>query len=132
MIFLDRFKFVDDGTFGMLTDEGGNQLCFTCELPWDDNKPDMSCIPNGTYECETYSSVKFPDVWKLMNVPGRDNILIHNGNNEDDTHGCIIVGDRMGHLNGKDAVLNSISTLVKLKSILPYSFELTVTGDNHA
>lgn len=127
-VILDRFKSDEQGTFGMMTLDG-EQLCFTCELPWLDNEPDKSCIPPGEYICVNYHSLHFPDVWQLSNVPGRKNILIHNGNSEADTHGCILVGDSMGKLNGVSAVLNSVKTLHSLKSKLPSTFTLTITGD---
>jgi len=61
-------------------------------------------IPEGTYDItlrtfgghhERYK-VKFPDVHRgmlwLKNVPGFQDILIHIGNKDDDSSGCILVG----------------------------------------
>lgn len=68
-------------------------------------------IPAGAYKVtlrefgghhEKYK-VKFPDFHKgmlwLQNVPGFHDILIHIGNTDDDSSGCILVGK--GYLNGK-------------------------------
>lgn len=43
----------------------------------------------------------------ITNVPKFDYILIHWGNTDDDTDGCLIIGDKMGTVNGKGAVINS-------------------------
>src|ERR1700735_2942043 len=100
---LTRINSDANGTFGQLSDSNGKVLCFTCELPWDNNTPDKSCIPLGTYNCINYSSVSHPNVWQITNVAGRSGILIHNGNTENDSLGCIIVGDVMGEVNGLPA-----------------------------
>ena len=40
-------------------------------------------------------------------------ILIHTGNTVDDTEGCLIIGDKIGVLNQKDAVLHSKATYLR-------------------
>lgn len=51
---------------------------------------------------------------KILNIPGFDGVLIHPGNNADDTSGCILVG-----LNKiKGGLINSQETWKKLMSIL--------------
>lgn len=126
MITLQRSSYGPNGTFGKLIGENSNFLCYTLERPWDDNEPMKSCIPAGIYNCISYSSAKFPDVWQVCNVPGRSNILIHNGNTDKDTEGCILVGDHMGILDNLPAVFNSVQTLKMLKSELPDIFELQI------
>jgi Family of unknown function (DUF5675) len=124
-VILDRFKSDQNGTFGTLS-LNGIQIAYTCELPWKNNQPNISCIPAGTYNCINYSSPKFPDVWQICNVPDRGSILIHNGNEIDDLHGCICVGDSLGTVNDLPAVLNSVKTLTALKSQLPDIFTLVI------
>lgn len=128
MMYLDRFKSDDDGTFGALMDGKGKQLCFTCELPWKDNHAEISCIPTGLYWVEAFDSPKHGGVWKIMNVPGRSNIEIHGGNTIQDLLGCICVGNAMGKINGLPAVLNSQNTLAMLRTLIPDYFQLTITG----
>ena len=51
---------------------------------------------------------------KILNIPGFDGVLIHPGNNADDTSGCILVGQNK--IKGK--VVNSVSTFDKLMNEL--------------
>lgn len=113
----------DEGTPGVLSIEGSAFSCATLELPWRDNEPDKSRIPAGTYQASLVSTVNpalMPKVYALENVPGRSNVLIHNGNFAGDTamgfksdvEGCTLLGSMIGTLdNGNGsaqlAVLNS-------------------------
>lgn len=70
---------------------------YTLENDWLLNKPNVSCIPTGTYEVKPHgwqpdSPVKYKSVWQLQKVIGRSAILIHAGNTKKDTQGCILVG----------------------------------------
>ena len=65
-------------------------LCFTLEPPFEREHP---AIPNGEYDLEwSYSRSLKRKTPRLLNVPGREGILIHAGNVIDDTQGCILVG----------------------------------------
>jgi len=113
------------GTFGVLTLDNLVQ-CVTCEDEWKGNQNNISCIPEGTYKVVPHTGTKYKGVWRLEGVPGRSAILIHNGNTEDNTEGCILVGSRFGMLNGKHAVLESGATLSMLKLRLPKEFTITI------
>lgn len=126
-IQLIRVATSDQGTFGVLIKDN-IPLCLICERPWLENQSDISCIPNGIYQVEAYSSPKFPKAWEIQDVPDRSDILIHNGNTEDQTHGCLIVGNQFGEVNNLPAVLNSNVTLYALKRILPDNFTLEITS----
>lgn len=104
----------------------GKEICKTLENGWKDNKPKISCIPTGTYNCTRDYTGKF-QYWKINNVPNRSNIEIHNGNTHNHTLGCLIIGSSWGRLNDKPAVLGSLTTLNKLKQILPDEFELEIS-----
>lgn len=123
---LTRLPSSDDGTFGQITDDTGDILCKTVELPWRDNETDKSCIPVGSYICDLYHSPRHGQVWMLRNVPGRTNCEIHAANTILDLEGCIGVGDSFGQVAGLPAVLNSKATLANLRAILPRSFLLTI------
>lgn len=115
----------EHGTFGVLSMEG-KPLCVTLELPWKQNKPKVSCIPEGIYHCVPHSGQRFSNVWRLLDVPGRDSILIHAGNTVDDIQGCILVGMSFGEIKGKPAVLQSQDALDMLRRKLPKEFTLQV------
>jgi hypothetical protein len=80
-----------------------------------------TCIPYGTYPLDTRNSPHFSrtynhDMIWVKNVPGFEFILIHWGNTISDTEGCLIIGDKIGIVNQKDAVLNSRATYLKFYS----------------
>lgn len=104
------------GTFGVLIDENNIPFVVTLERPWIDNKKGESCIPAGTYKCIRcrkspdygyQDSPKFGDVFQVYNVPGREKILIHRGNIEDDTHGCILIGEMFDPVSKKPGIASS-------------------------
>jgi hypothetical protein len=115
----------DHGTFGVLTVDNFVQ-CVTIEDEWLGNSSGISCIPEGTYKVVPHNGTKYQGVWRLENVPGRSAILIHAGNTEDDTRGCILVGTRFGMLKGKHAILESGVALSMLKLRLPKEFTITI------
>lgn len=123
-LILQRVSSGQAGTFGVILQEE-IPLCTTCEDPWNSNKPNISCIPAGTYSCVKHTGRKFSNVWVLLDVPGRSGILIHNGNNIDHTEGCILVGQGF-NLFGRPGVINSVDTLNRLRQKLPDEFELTI------
>ena len=120
---LTRTEQGDDGIFGNLAGPDGSVLCVTCEPP---NSGPHPCIPEGTYVVIPHDSPAHPQTWEITDVPNRTAILIHDGNTEHDTLGCICVGDRMGWINGLRAVLDSKITLKTLRAELPSSFTLTI------
>lgn len=73
-------------------------------------------IPTGLYLCHKRPTEKFkykyeglPEniVWEVLEVPKREGILFHWGNNIKDTTGCILTGDAVGELLGWRSVINS-------------------------
>lgn len=89
-MILERFYHGGDCTIGRLL-FGGDQV-FTMERGWLCNVPFQSCIPDGTYKLNAYSSPKYPDVWQIADVPGRTHILIHTANYAKQLAGCIAPG----------------------------------------
>jgi hypothetical protein len=118
---LHRIKQDQFGTHGQLY-LGDTFLCYTEELPWDDNEPDHSCIPAGTYNCTPHNSYDHPGTWQVNNVPNRTNVLIHTGNTEADTLGCILVG----MILSTQGVYNSVAALAHLHETLPDTFTLII------
>jgi hypothetical protein len=109
-----------------------DQPLFTLEPPWLENKKMVSCIPAGIYVCEFVSvsaSGKFQDVWWVKNVPDRDEIMIHSGNYERNTEGCILIG--MGWNSHDVKLIDSKIALNRLNDITKkQTFELEIRWDN--
>lgn len=128
---LKRKKYSTTSTLGILYDAYDKEICRTLENPWRNNLPSISSIPEGIYTCKKFSGNKYKDVWELQGVPGRSAILIHNGNIERHTRGCILVGQKWGFLGEDEAVLASMDTLARLREILPDEFELEIVRSDY-
>lgn len=113
-MILWRDGYTEMGTFGRLILPSGREL-YTVERPWLSNRQSVSCIPEGVYTLGSrFSNVvkrtsggKYSQGWEVQSVPGRSYIMLHPGNTMDDLEGCIAVGDSLGYVKGKWAVLNS-------------------------
>jgi len=127
-VSLYRYAFSNQGTKGIVI-TGFEDLDYFCilELPWRNNEPNYSCIPEGEYLCNFRVSKKFGKHYILQDVKGRSWILTHSGNLAGDikrgwkTHsqGCLLPGSRFGKIKldeykYQNAVLNSRPTLRKL------------------
>lgn len=68
----------------------GTELCKTIELPWRQNAPRISCIPEGIYRVRKRYSLRFHWHFELVGVPGRSAILLHPANDAArELKGCI-------------------------------------------
>ena len=129
VVRIDRGPSTDSGTFGRLTIDGSGFSCFTLELPWKNNQSNVSCIPEGTYECEYTMSPRFGrKFYRLNRVPNRAGILFHAGNwagdkskgLRTDVEGCILLGNGKGKLSGQDALTASRAALKAFETALDY------------
>lgn len=127
-MILKRTHILPSCTLGDFQQDDGTHVCYTIELPWLGNHPMTSCIPLGSYSCNTYFSPRHGfNVWRLAGVPDRTEIEIHPANVSAELLGCIGVGDLIGTLDDTMAVLNSQNTFKMLQSTLPDSFNLTIS-----
>lgn len=90
---------------------------FTLENPKRETSKDDR-IPAGTYQCVPYSGTKYKNVYWVKDVPNRSAILIHWGNTQADTEGCILLGGRVGELNGQPAVLESKKAFQRFRELI--------------
>ena len=104
-----RFSSGKDSTSGALFSvvEGVKTfLCYTLEDEYRDNKVySETRIPAGIYEIRFRTvggfhakySKRFQDIHKgmlhIVDVPGFDYVLVHCGNTDEHTAGCLLVGD---------------------------------------
>ncbi len=114
-----RFHTQADSTTGLLFLD--NQfICYTLEDQYQSEKvAGETCIPRGTYrvylrtEGRSHSRYgqRFPQFHKGMlhirNVPGFKWILLHIGNTDEDTAGCILVGKGVKSETEQSRLINS-------------------------
>lgn len=96
-----RFENTDKGTVSAnlinTGDNTFNQFGYNIELPYLDNRRNVSCIPAGIY---AFSKIVRPDgseAIEIMNVPNRTYILMHSGNFMKHTEGCILPNISYGY-----------------------------------
>lgn len=113
-----RYHDTGDETFGLLYINGRFE-CYTLE---DERRTEKvfgeTRIPEGSYEIvfrttgghHARYSQKFPDIHHgmlhVIDVPNFTYILIHIGNTDDDTAGCLLVGTAPG-TDGKSIVAST-------------------------
>lgn len=111
---LRRTEYKDKYTMGELS-LNGIYFCDTIEdkyrdLSVEDKVYCETAIPFGSYKVVITMSPKFKRLMpRLLNVPHFEGILIHSGNTEKSSCGCIIVGKKSGKM-----VINSKDTFNKL------------------
>lgn len=113
----------------------GEKLVYKCkciELPDLGNQHNVSCIPEGAYDVIKENNTERGNYFRVLNVTGRDGILIHKGNyaagKHVDTEGCILPGAYFTDINndGYLDVAESGNTMNKLYEILPSKFRLYI------
>lgn len=136
-VVITRQASTDAGTFGMLVAKRGllTFSCYTGELPWRDNKNNISCIPAGVYQVTRHESRKFGKVYLINNVPKRAGILMHAANyfgNRDlglrtDVEGCIGLGMGIAMLDGQQALTHSRHAISAFEFFLSFgNFDLEI------
>lgn len=124
---LTRLDANDNGTFGRIEVLG--KVFFTCERPWKNNEPGVSCIPTGRYDVVWSYSPRFRrETYLVRDVAGRSGIRIHPANLPLQLLGCIALGEQLGQLDGEKAVLRSQSAVRNFEQLLehkPFTLEIT-------
>tara|TARA_R100001594_G_C4034331_1_gene261923 strand:- start:1246 stop:1752 length:507 start_codon:yes stop_codon:yes gene_type:complete len=109
-----RTQFGKDATNGLLFIDGVFE-CYTLEDEYRDVKVmHETCIPEGTYNIELRNAggfnsrytKKYPDMHRgmlhIQDVPGFEWILIHQGNFDTNTSGCLLLGNSQQDLDVSD------------------------------
>lgn len=123
------------GTNGNLWN-GDKLICHSIELPWKDNKRNISCIPEGRYLIIPRVTEERSLHFMLADVPDRSHILFHPANNAlKELQGCIAPVTR---LTGPGKGLESRKASEHFKFILKCAWEqgeeifITITSIAHA
>ena len=94
----------------------GERVCYSIELPWLENKSQVSCIPEGKYELTIRYSEHLKWHLQVMNVKNRALILIHPANDAvKELKGCIAP---VSILKSPGKGLLSLIAFEKLKAIV--------------
>ena len=130
-LFVQRFSSGAESTLGLLFEDKVPELptfhCYVLEDQYNEPKiPGETRIPNGRYRItlrteggmhqrygERFSWHKGM-LW-LQNVPGFEWIYIHVGNKDDDSEGCLLVGDgQISNVVEHGQVTSSVSAYTRL------------------
>lgn len=125
-VLLLREPSTDQGTFGRLIVEGHEW--HTLELPWKENRSNISSIPAGRYRCYWTYSPRFKRRMYLVDgVPGRAGIRIHPANIYSQLNGCIALGETRGVMSGVRAILRSAPAVREFEMLMdgkPFILEI--------
>lgn len=134
MEFVLQRAYFKEGANGTLFCSG-SFLCHTIELPWKDNKRNISCIPEGTYEIVSRYSKRFQNHLLIKGVTNRRLILFHPANNAlEELEGCIAP---VTYLSGIGKGTQSRAVMQKLMSLVYQAQDrkeqilLTIKSQNH-
>ena len=95
-------------TFGAMVAEDNIPRWLTLERTWHNNERGISCIPAGEYIMQRTIYHKHGYETFEVICPPRERVLFHTGNIDDDSHGCILVGEQFEPvLNKKNGVIEN-------------------------
>ena len=117
---------VEHGTFGVMKIQK-EPFCWTLEPPDRENVQDRSSIPAQQYTCKRIISPRYGETFEITKVPGRTHVLFHPLNLVTETKACVGLGDELGELHGKKAILDSRKTFNRFMEIFAGFEELHLT-----
>jgi len=103
-MLLQRTNFLETGIFGSLFFYGDNEeFAKTLEHAYlqEDGKY-LPKIPAGKYWCVRGThqiSNEFFETFEIMGVPGHTGLLFHPGNFNNDSSGCILLGEEISNFS---------------------------------
>lgn len=119
---LKRNHFQPDGIFGELRDETGLVVAVTLEHAYLES-PDGKWFPKipleGSFKCvrgkhRLHGMTEDFETFEVTGVEGHTNILLHWGNYNRDSEGCILVGEKVAEIGSGEMITNSRATFAKL------------------
>ena len=129
-----------DSTNGILFDITNNERKFLCYTLEDESREEKvygeTCIPEGEYRIgfrtvggyHAKYSKRFADIHKgmlhVLDVPGFEYILLHCGNTDEDTAGCLLLGDTQENNNIKENGFIGKSTAAYMRVYPPIAAAL--------
>ncbi len=133
---LTRTRFEETGIFGELRDSSGSRVCFTLEHSYLLGSKDPGQgytyypkIPEGTYTCKRgphrlHGMTSDFETFEVQEVPNCTGILVHWGNWNSSSEGCILVGQSIVG----DMITHSRVTFAKFMELQDGvdTFQLTV------
>lgn len=143
-LVLTRDLSTSDCTLGKLTIDG-TTFYDTIERPWipDDQggrggKPEVSCVPIGTYQLVRHDTPAHPKTWALVShdldiyadptAGKRSDCLIHPANFSHELKGCTAPGkERAQQQNGEWMVMRSREAMAEIQAAVPWTDEHTLT-----
>lgn len=128
---LTRTSYDPDGIFGILFDENNQQVAVTLEHSFNSEPK----IPLGVYTCKRgqhqLEGMASPfTTFQVMNVPNHTNILIHMGNYNKDSDGCVLVGRGVApnpDAPSENMITSSLNTFNKLMDLQKDVDQFTLT-----
>lgn len=130
-----RFGEDDEGTPSTWSTPGFR--CFCLQLPWRDNLPEISRLPDGVYVVQWAWSDHFRRFMYLIqeDIPNRGGFRVHSGNFAGDrakglrSHslGCPLLGYQFGRMQGQRAILVSrpaVEDFERFMQFKPFTLEI--------
>ncbi len=138
IVTVDRFKSDADATISKVNVDG-QFVCFGLEDEYRADKvASETRIPAGRFKVGVRKeggfharyTQRFPDMHRgmlhVLDVPGFEYILIHIGNTDDDTAGCLLVGL---HADVDDGELRVSSSKLAYQNIYPMVIDVAERGE---
>ena len=130
---LIRDTYEESGIFGKLLDDKNDLLAVTLEHAYiQPNNTYTPKVSAGVYICKkgqhqlAHMTQPFT-AFELQDVPGHTNILIHKGNYNQDSEGCILLGATIYSSNKDQKMITSSAPTFNKFMVLQTGDEFTLT-----
>lgn len=103
-VVLTRYRHTEDATYGDLhiySDSRHLAYCSILELPWRDNKQNVSRVPSGKYTIVLEWSNRFKMMlWEIKSVANRSECKFHSANFVNQLNGCMAFARAFSDIDG--------------------------------